>query len=163
MTREEEMSLLFAYKQVKILRPAVSLGGRLTRPRPLRLVTLIGPGGGRVQEALLDSGADETVFHDSVAAVLGLDLSGAPTGSAVGVASTSATTRYAQITLRLTDGREFCEWQGWVGFTSAPLRQPLLGFAGCLQFFHADFRGDREEVELVTNSLYAGRSGAFSS
>jgi hypothetical protein len=33
---------------------------------------------------------------------------------------------------------------------------PLLGFAGCLQFFSAHFHGDREEVELSVNSLYRG-------
>jgi hypothetical protein len=36
------------------------------------------------------------------------------------------------------------------------LRFPLLGFAGVLQFFDADFRGAREEVELTINSLYPG-------
>jgi hypothetical protein len=43
-----------------------------------------------------------------------------------------------------------------VGFTSARLRFPSLGFAGFLQYFDALFRGDREEVELTVNSLYRG-------
>jgi hypothetical protein len=64
--------------------------------------------------------------------------------------------RYAQGTLRVTDGQEFREWPAWVGFTSVVLRQPLLGFAGFLQFFDALFRSDREEVELTVNSLYPG-------
>ena len=64
--------------------------------------------------------------------------------------------RYAEVRLRMTDGKEFREWPAWVGFTSAPLRHPLLGFAGCLQFFGANFLGDREEVELTVNSLYPG-------
>ena len=46
---------------------------------------------------------------------------------------------------------------GWVGFTSAPLRQPLLGYAGFLQFFTATFHGDREEVELAVNAAYPGK------
>jgi hypothetical protein len=29
----------------------------------------------------------------------------------------------------------------------------------CLQFFDAIFRGEREEVELVTTPLYPGRTG----
>ncbi len=90
---------------------------------------------------------------------LGLDLSNAPPGEAGNVASTPIPIRYAQVTLRLTDGHEFCEWLAWVGFTAAPLRQPLLGFGGCLQFFDADFRGRFEEVELAVNSLYHGRTG----
>jgi hypothetical protein len=33
---------------------------------------------------------------------------------------------------------------------------PLLGFAGVLQYFSADFRAAQEEVELTVNSLYPG-------
>jgi hypothetical protein len=153
------MPLLFAYKQVRIRRPAIALGGRTTRPRPLVQVTLLGAASVYLAEALLDPGADDTVFPNDAAVQLGLDLSNAPLGEAVGVASTPVPIRYAQVTLRLTDSRELCEWPALVGFTAAPLRQPLLGFAGCLQFFDADFRGSREEVELVTMPLYPGRTG----
>ena len=153
------MSLLFRYRRVPIPHPAVGLSGVLYRPRPLVFVTLISGANTAIANGLLDTGADDTVFPDSVAARLGLDLGNAPLGEATGVASTAVPIRYAQVTLRLTDGREFCEWLAWVGFTAAPLRHPLLGFAGCLQFFDADFRGGREEVELVTNSLYPGHSG----
>lgn len=41
-------------------------------------------------------------------------------------------------------------------FTPVSLRQPLLGFAGFLQFFTAIYYGDREELELSVNSLYRG-------
>ncbi len=64
--------------------------------------------------------------------------------------------QYAQVTLRITDGREFREWTAWVGFTTVQLNQSLLGFAGFLQFFGSNFLGDREEVELTVNSLYTG-------
>lgn len=64
--------------------------------------------------------------------------------------------RYAKVKLRLTDGIEFREWTGWVGFTSAALHYPILGFAGVLQFFTTTFHGDREEVELAVNRLYPG-------
>jgi hypothetical protein len=43
-----------------------------------------------------------------------------------------------------------------VAFTPVRLWRPILGFAGCLQFFTATFHGDREEVELVINALYPG-------
>jgi hypothetical protein len=64
--------------------------------------------------------------------------------------------RYAEIALRLTDGKEQREWRAWVGFTPVRLPIPMIGFAGCLQFFGAHFLGDREEVELTVNSLYPG-------
>ena len=56
---------------------------------------------------------------------------------------------------RLTDGHEFREWTGIAGFSSR-LKQSLLGFAGCLQYFTAKFDSDVEEFELTINSKYPG-------
>ena len=64
--------------------------------------------------------------------------------------------RYAEVTLRLATTTERHEWRAWVGFTSAKLHLPLLGFAGCLQFFDALFLGQHEQVELTVNGLYPG-------
>ena len=100
--------------------------------------------------------ADDTVFPEEIAAKVGLNLTNAPQGSASGVGMGTVPLRYAIVGLRITDGRETREWRAWVGFTAAPLRRPLLGFAGFLQFFEASFRGDREEVELTINALYPG-------
>jgi hypothetical protein len=72
------------------------------------------------------------------------------------VTLTHAPVRYAQVFLRMTDGKEQREWPAWVGFTPAKIQSPLLGLAGFLQFFTATSSGDREEVELMVNSLYPG-------
>jgi hypothetical protein len=117
---------------------------------------LIGPSNTFVDRVLLDSGADDTVFPEAAAAKIGVDLSNAPAGEASGVGAAPVAVRYALLKLRLTDGQEYREWPAWVGFTAARLKQPLLGFAGCLQFFTATFRGDREDVELDVNALYPG-------
>jgi hypothetical protein len=109
-----------------------------------------------VRDGLLDTGADDTTFPASVAAGLGIDLSSRPVGGASGVGGFTCSVRYAQIQLRITDGVEERQWLAWVGFTDANIRYPLLGFAGCLQFFTATFHGDREEVELSVNSFYQG-------
>jgi hypothetical protein len=146
----------FPYKQMATTHAVASLGGRWVRPKPIVSVTLVGPAGSRCRDALLDTGADDCVFPDSLAALIGIDLSNAPTGRGQGVATGSIPLRYAEVTLRLTDGTEFREWCGWIGFTPGPLRRHLLGFAGCLQFFTATYHGDREEVELAVNSLYRG-------
>ena len=61
------MTLRFAYKLVTTRRPVVSLGGRHARPRPLVNVAVIGPSGTNVGPALLDVGADDTIFPDDVA------------------------------------------------------------------------------------------------
>jgi hypothetical protein len=148
--------MLFPYFSVFIGRPLVSLGGRTARSLPLVPVTLIGPSGTIVDRARLDSGADDTISRDSDAIKADIDLSHAPGMIGLGVGGALSSVRYAQVRLRLTDGKEFREWPAWVGFTAAPIRQPLLGIAGCLEFFDADFRGELEEVDLRTNGLYPG-------
>jgi hypothetical protein len=77
-------------------------------------------------------------------------------GRAEGVGLANVPLRYAEVTLRITDGQEHREWQAWVGFTASRLRRPLLGFAGFLQFFESNFQGDLEQVELTVNRLYPG-------
>jgi hypothetical protein len=42
---------------------------------------------------------------------------------------THAPVRYAQVFLRMTDGKEQREWPAWVGFTPAKIQSPLLGLA----------------------------------
>jgi hypothetical protein len=141
---------------VQIARPAFTQGGRWVRPQPLIHVALVGPTGTRPVRGILDTAADDTVFPDYVAARMGLDLTGAPTGASSGVGRVPVPLRYAQVKLRAASGGEFREWPAWVGFTSIPIRYPLLGFAGFLQYFTATFHGDREEVELAVNRLYPG-------
>jgi hypothetical protein len=150
------MSLRFHYKRGKASHPLVSLQGRLDRPRPVIPLCIIGPADTWVGNGLLDTGADDTVFPDSTAANIGLDLTNAPGGSGAGAAASPVALRYAEVTLRLTAQQEQREWRAWVGFTAAPLRFPLLGYAGFLQFFDALFRGSNEEVELTVNALYPG-------
>ena len=150
------MSMRFPYALVRVPRSVVSLGGRWVRPRALVSISLVGPSDTFVEDALLDTGADDTVFPSYTAARIGVDLNNAPAGEAVGVGGAPLLVRYAAVELRLTDGIEFRRWPAWVGFTAARLKHPLLGFAGCLQFFGAYFRGDREEVELEINALYPG-------
>lgn len=151
------MSLRFRYRLIRRNHPVTSLGGRWVRPRPIITVTLVGPKSGCVEDAVLDSGADDTIFPEALAARIGIDLTTARPGVGEGVGLGQVSLKYAQVTLRLTDGNEFREWQAWVGFTPAPLRRSLLGFAGVLQFFTAAFHGDLEEVELTVNSLYRGK------
>jgi len=150
------MSLRFRYKLIPINHAAVSLGGRLVRPRPIIIVSLTGPAGTIVREANLDPGADDSVFPESLAAKIGIDLTNAPKGEAAGIGQVPVPLRYAEVFMRLANGGERHEWRAWVGFTPAPIHRPLLGFAGFLQFFTATFHGDREEIELAINSKFQG-------
>jgi hypothetical protein len=150
------MSLLFRYTPVPVGHPVVPLPGRVVRPRPLILIGLTGPTGSWATEALLDTGADDSVFSDQVAAHLGINLAGAPIGAGAGAGSGAIPLRYAEVELRLSDGKEQREWTAWVAFTAARMQHPMLGFAGVLQFFTATFRGETEEVQLTVNGLYPG-------
>ncbi len=150
------MALQFPYRLFPLGRPIVSLGGRFSRPRPVVNVEIIGPTGGRNRRVLLDSGADDSVFPEALAGLLGVDLTQCPETIGSGIGGAPVPLRYAEVKLRLTDGKELREWPATVGFTPSPLRLPVLGFAGCLQFFKATFFGDVEKVELEVNQLYPG-------
>jgi len=150
------VSLVFRYVPVPMGRPLLSLAGRSQRPRALVPISVVGPAGRVARDGLLDTGSDDTVFPESMAAVIGVELRNAPRGAGAGAAASPVPLRYALVTLRLATPQEQREWTAWVGFTAAPLRYPLLGYAGVLQFFDALFRGAREEVELTVNHLYPG-------
>ncbi|MBW3540268.1 MAG: hypothetical protein KY476_08355 [Planctomycetes bacterium] len=146
----------FRYRHERTGRMILSLGGRTVRPRPIVGVTLIGPTGTVVADALLDSGSDETVFPEAAAKSVGIDLSSAPTFRASSVVLQALPLRLATATLRLTDGIEKREWTAWIGLAPGRMHLPILGFAGCLQYFTTTFEGEREAVELTVNGLYPG-------
>jgi hypothetical protein len=148
--------MTFRYRRFNVPQPIWALTGRGYWPRPVCDVTILGAARAWVGAALLDSGADSTVFPEAAAITLGLDLSRAPLALASGIGGGRSLLRLAEVTLRLTDGNEFREWPARVGFTSAPLKRALLGYAGCLQFFTAAFDGDRVEVTLTVNGSYPG-------
>jgi hypothetical protein len=151
------VSLVYPYVRVGIPNPAIALGGCLFRPRPIIPISLTGPAGTRLVRGLLDTGADDTVFPEGLAPLLGIDLTNAPEGQVGGFTGAAmARVRFAAVTLRLATNTERREWKALVGFSAAPLRHGLLGFAGVLQFFTAEFRNDKEEAELTVNGLYPG-------
>jgi hypothetical protein len=150
------MTMSFPYVLQRCNQPVLTLGGRWVRPRPLIGVTIVGPTDSRFRAGLLDTGADDTVFPERLAAVIGVDLVNAPLTQAASVTHGAIPVRLAQVRLRVTDGSEFREWPALVGFTPAPIRNALLGFAGFLQFLTSTFHGDRELVDLTVNTLCPG-------
>jgi predicted aspartyl protease len=85
------MSLIFPYDNFPTLYPVWALNGRMDRPRPTIIVALLGPSGVVVRKALVDTGADDSVFPAIVAARIGMDLSNAPIGTATGIAQPATT------------------------------------------------------------------------
>jgi hypothetical protein len=147
--------MVFPYEPEQMGRPTLTLGGATERPRPMVPVTVIGPSNAVLRMALLDTGADDSVFPESYATAIGIDLTGAPTERFFSVIRRPVAVRYARVSLRLAAQQEYREWSAWVGF-STTVRRPLLGYAGCLQFFDAHFRGALRQVELTVNDSYPG-------
>lgn len=147
------------YMPVPATQPIPSLGGSLVRFRPVTAVLLTGPLGTWLRDGLLDTGSDDTVFKESLATLLGVDLTQAEQRF-VGLAGRPQPVRcrYAPVLLRITDGvQETYEWTAVVGFVAGSLHYNLLGHAGFLDFFDADFRGHDHEVILAANPSFPGR------
>jgi hypothetical protein len=90
------MTLRFGYQLAPTSGFVIPLGGRTVRPRPVIAVTVVGPAGSRIREAILDTASDDTVFSDSLAAQIGVDLTDAPTGRGSGVDLVAVPLRYAE-------------------------------------------------------------------
>src|ERR1017187_4110259 len=148
----------FPYLPSAVKTPIPSLGGSLIRPRPIIAVRVFGPGGSQLIDGLLDNGSDDTVFEEWFAALIGVDLTKAVHRD-IGLVGRVQPVRvkYVTVNLRVTDGsQEIFEWSSVVGFTPTKLRYPLFGYAGFLQFFNAEFRGDDREVILMPNAAFPG-------
>lgn len=150
------MSARFDFKLHSMGKPIWTLGGRWVRPRPIVVVGGEGPSGSQAREALVDCGADDTVFPLAIAEEIGIDLDNAPSGEASTATQELAAVSYAEVTLRLANHGGTYQWPAKVGFTNAPLKRPLLGFAGCLQFFTTTMYGEQESLVLEPNNLFPG-------
>jgi hypothetical protein len=150
------VSLRFPYQHYSSARPIISLPGRAHRSRPVIAVTLLGPAASLSKDALVDTGADDTIFPENVARTVGIDLSAAPQMTVSALGTNAIPLRLVQVMLRVADANEQREWLAWVGFTPARLRHPVLGYAGFLQYFTATFFSDTHEMQLQVNSGYSG-------
>jgi hypothetical protein len=104
--------------------------------------------------ALVDPGADDTVLPLDAAELLAVSFYPA-TGHSLRWRGQRHPLRYGQVTLELADDEGgVLAWPAVVAFTNAPIRYPLLGICGCLEFFDASFRGTERLVELQTNASF---------
>ncbi len=154
--------LRFPYQDEVLLGPPPpSLAATaVVRWRPLIPVTIFGPAGvfrdfGR---AVLDPAADDIVFPLDTTGRLGIQLL-PDTGHRVRWRGQSHPLRFGNAMLVLTDNIFVWRWTAVVGFSPAPIRYPILGQAGCLQFMDVRYLGADREVELDTNRDYPGTSG----
>jgi hypothetical protein len=104
----------------------------------------------------LDTGADDTVFPLSIAKAVGVTL--VPVGGyGLRWRGQSHPLLFGAVELELVDSSgAVCRWPAVVGFSPAPIRYPILGQAGCLNFFDARFLGEDRIVEVEANRAYPG-------
>jgi hypothetical protein len=104
--------------------------------------------------SLLDTGAELVVIHDSIAQFIGAEFIPESAGKCRTITGEDFRYRLAAVTLELNSGQESWRWQANVAVTKAALHDPILGFAGCLQYFDAKFFGREHRVELEWNGSY---------
>ena len=151
--------LRFPYLDEPLLGPAPPSmpAGAIVRRRPLVPVTIIGLQGlqrsfGR---AVADPAADDTVFPLDTARRIGAGLR-ADSGHRVRWRGQLYPLRFGDVELLLSDNAFAWRWPAVVAFSPAPIRYPILGQGGCLQFMDAYFLGADLVVELETNPSYPG-------
>lgn len=124
--------------------------------RPVIPIRISGPAGNARWDALVDTGADETLLPASLAAILGIQLDDEATSQATGITGELLTIRYGEAQFELSSGHEVCQWRtmvGFVDFETAKDEVVILGHGGCLDYFTAVFNGEHAELELTPNSL----------
>ena|ERR1700676_464256 len=95
--------------------------------------------------ALIDSGADVTLFHLSVAKLLGItDFE--REGRVVGISGEVMPIHYRTLKLQLEGADESIEIEA--GFVDSPGVGALLGQAGFFEHFHICFDRNKEEIEI---------------
>ena len=131
------MTLRFPYLEELLLgTPPPSLPSQcVSRWRPLLPIRIFGPSGQSrlFLRALLDPGSDDTIFPLDVANIIKVRLRGDSKHS-IRWRGQRYPLEFGDVELELTDGRSAWKWSAVIGFSSAPIRYPLLGIAGCLEF-----------------------------
>lgn len=123
--------------------------------RPVITVRVVSPKAEARWDALVDSGADETLLPISLAKVLDIELHAA-TSRAAGVSGEQLTIHYGDVELQIACGLEVVRWRTTVGFVEFGVSNDelvILGHGGCLDYFTATFDGEHAELELTPNGL----------
>ena len=136
--------------------PSLPAGSRV-RWRPFVRIRIIGSNGRSrsSDRALIDSGADDTLFPLFVAQVLGVSLL-PDRGQSHTWRGTRYQLHFGRVHLELTDDISVWRWPAIVAFTEAAIRYPLLGHCGFMEYIETRFLDADRTVELEPNAWYPG-------
>jgi predicted aspartyl protease len=106
-------------------------------------------------DALVDTGADETLLPLSFASALGVQLDLDSTSQAAGISGEKLDVYYGEVEFEIEAYHERVSWKTAAGFVDFGSEEDLviLGHGGCLDYFTATFDGEKAELELIPNSL----------
>jgi hypothetical protein len=135
--------------------PTLGLGATHRRRPFIPIRVAAGPLSFPIPRALVDTGADDTDFPLAVAQTLGIALASRTPFQVVwrGVAHPLF---FAPATLRLETGNDWAQWTSTVAFSPAPIRYPILGVAGCLEYFDVTFLGSDKQIVIQPNHSFPG-------
>lgn len=143
----------FPYSSIISLSPHTQKLALLRRPEIP--ITIAGPAGSATYIALVDTGADNTIFPLSVAEYLGIsvDPDAGPAASGFGGYELQLLTGSALLSLE--SGSESLQWNTSIcffDFDSSDSEVVVLGHAGFLEYFTATFDGKLAMLNLVANN-----------
>lgn len=124
--------------------------------RPVIQISVVGGDFEATCAALVDSGADETIFPLSIARAIGVSLLPELQGKFKGVSGDELVLHFGEVELNVSDENQTVRWKTIVGFADFKDEGDelaILGHGGFLDYFTAIFDGKEAQVELIPNDL----------
>ena len=120
------------------------------KQRPIVAVTIMVTGSGPVLfDALVDTGADVSLFPQSVAKRLGITLSDQPDGAVFAAVGGQCVYRRHDVELELRRPPELFHWRASVGFVEREMSYAILGTRGLFEFFDLFYSAHQQTLELI--------------
>src|SRR3989344_6038711 len=120
-------------------------------------ITVYGPTGKISFDALVDTGADHTIFPRFNASHIGAPLHEKNVSYTNGIGSDGIKSFYAEgIELEMKVDNEICRWTAPVWFSEQDDFPALLGRKGFLEYFTATFDGENSILTLEPNGNFSG-------
>lgn len=120
--------------------------------RPLIAVKLLADDGRHILiDALIDTGADVSLFPQQLAEQLGFDMSRPPDGMVSAAVGGECSYRLRDVTLELCRPPEVVRWQASVGFVDRTMSYAILGTRGFFEFFDLNYSARTHRVEITAS------------
>jgi hypothetical protein len=122
--------------------------------RPEIRIKVFGPRRSLTISAIVDTGADHVFLSAPVATAIGADLTG-DSESALAAGGHETDVWPGSVEIEIRQSNEFYRWPVTIAFLGGNDDPPIayLGQAGFLEYFTANFGGERQTVELFPNKL----------